>query len=129
MTWHPDCGKEKTMNPDRIDYSELKCYAEATEKQRKTNYASPFYDMSGIASEGLKKELKRFVLHRGEKVSFATILSDKILFRRLVCFLEEKDTSRIKSFLEKKPEKWMRQFRGWLLQNGHPLTMKKVNVY
>ena len=23
----------------------------------------------------------------------------------------------------------MRQFRGWLLQNGHPLTTKKVNVY
>ena len=117
------------MNPNRIYYSELKCYADATEKQRKTNYASPFYDMSGIASEGLKKELKRFVLHRGEKVSFATILSDKILFRRLVCFLEEKDTSRIKSFLERKPEKWLRQFRGWLLQNGHPLTTKKVNVY
>ena len=117
------------MNPNRIYYSELKCYAEATEKQRKTNYVSHFYDMSGIASEGLKKELKRFVLHRGEKVSFATILSDKILFRRLVCFLEEKDTSRIKSFLERKPEKWLRQFRGWLLQNGHPLTTKKVNVY
>ena len=35
MTWHPDCGKEKTMDSDRIYYSELKCYAEATEKQRK----------------------------------------------------------------------------------------------
>lgn len=65
MIWHSDCGKEKTMNPNRIYYSELKCYAEATEKQRKTNYVSHFYDMSGIASEGLKKELKRFVLHRG----------------------------------------------------------------
>lgn len=117
------------MDSDRIYYSELKCYAEATEKQRKITHTSAFYDMSGIGSEGLKKELKAFVLYRGKEVSFSTILTDKVLFRRLVCFLREKDTIHMKSFLNRKPEKWMRQFRGWLLQNGHPLTMKKVNVY
>ena len=46
------------MDSDRIYYSELKCYAEATEKQRKITHTSAFYDMSGIGSEGLKKELK-----------------------------------------------------------------------
>ena len=71
MIWHPACGKGRTMDKDRIYYSELKCYAEATEKQRKVNYTSPFYDMLGIESEGLKKELRAFVLHHGgEKYPF-----------------------------------------------------------
>ncbi len=129
MTWHPDCGEEKTMDSDRIYYSELKCYAEAIEKKRNITHISAFYDISGIESEGLKKELQAFVLYRGKEVSFSTILTDKVLFRRLVCFLREKDTSRMKSFLDRKPEKWIKQFRGWLLQNGYPLTMKKINVY
>lgn len=129
MIWHPACRKGRTMDKDRIYYRELKCYAEATEKQRKTNYTSPYYDMLGIESEGLKKELRAFVLHHGGKVSFSTILCEKIKFRRLVDFLKEKDTSGMESFLDREAEKWMRQFRGWMLQNGHPLTGKKVTVY
>lgn len=127
--WHPACGKGKTMDKDRIYYSELKCYGEATEKQRITKYTSPYFDMSGIESDGLKKELRAFVLHRGKIVSFSTILKDKTKFRRVVDFLKEKDTSGIESFLNRESEKWMRQFRAWMLQNGHPLTRKKVSVY
>lgn len=127
--WHPACGKGKTMDKDRIYYSELKCYGEATEKQRKTNYPSPFFDMLGIESEGLKKELRAFVLQRGKRVSFSTIFSDKAKFQRIVNFLKEKDTSGIESFLDREAEKWMRQFKAWMLRNGHPLTSKKVSVY
>lgn len=117
------------MDKDRIYFSELKCYAEAEERQRKANYIPPFYDMAGIESEGLKNELRAYVLHRGKNVSFSTILSDRSAFRRLADFLREKDTGDMKSFLDREPEKWMRQFRSWLLQNGYPLTSKKVSVY
>lgn len=118
-----------TMDKDRIYYTELKCYAEASEKQKKANYIPPFYDMEGIESESLKRELRAYVLHRGENVSFSTILSDKSAFQRLVEFLREKNTGGMDSFLDREPEKWMRQFKGWLLQNGYPLTSRKVSAY
>jgi len=121
-------GKGKTMDKDRVYYNELKCYADAPEKQKK-QYEKPYYDLSGIQSEGLKKELRAFVLHRGETVSFTTILNNAVMFRRLVAFLREQDSGGMGGFWDREPEKWIRQLKGWMLKNGYPLTVKKVSVY
>lgn len=110
----------------RIYLKELPAYREA-ESYPQMIGKNPYYDLEAIPSPVMREELKDFLLYRSTKVGISRMYSDRQCFNKLCRFLI---TGRqVKSLKDKKPETWLRQFKGWMMQKGISLVECGIHAY
>ena len=86
---------------------------------------NPFYDLDAIPSPVMRKELERFIYHRSTQVGIVRMHNDIAYFKKLSRFLQIYG-KKVNSLLDKRLEVWLRQWKGWMLQQGIPLQVKRV---
>ncbi len=109
----------------KIYIKDLPCYqrkGSATEKSIRVAERH-FYDLERLPTEGLRQEMERFILSRGEKLSMATVDVDIIHYNILSRFMKEKNPS-VKSFRVMPEEILVKKFKAWLLSHGYKITRK-----
>ena len=111
----------------RIYLKELPAYREA-ECYPKMIGQNPYYDLEVITSPVMREELKAFLLYRSTQVGIARMYSDRQYFNKLCRFLQNFGRQG-KSLKDKKPETWLRQLKGWMLQEGIPLVEGGIHAY
>lgn len=114
---------------NRIYYKELACYKKAIEQGKELRHRNGFFDIERLPANRMREEIKGFILERGNRVSYSTMLHDKVQYNQLISFLEQADLKNTDSFLDKPQKKWVQLLKGWMLKNGKPLTCEHKNVY
>lgn len=72
--------------------------------------------------------MAEFIKHRGSEVAASTIYIECGYYKKVCCFLQKR-AKKVKSFRDRETEMWMRQFKGWLLEENIPLTYEECGVY
>ena len=111
------------MEENRIYYEELPCYQSEKEKEKRRVYSEPYFDLDELPEGELQQEIGSFIRKRGEEVRFVTLLHDKSNFKYLAAFLQKK-AGNSKSLKDRDAEKWVRQLKAWMLENGMPITIE-----
>ncbi len=76
------------MQEDRIYYKELTCYEKAEEKE-KLRSIDGYFDLTKLSTDQMRAEMKRYIIERGAKVSYQTIMHDKSYYSYLSDFLKQ----------------------------------------
>ena len=113
---------------NRIYYKDLECYGYATPKQLQALNKIPYYDLEQLPSDKIRAEFAAYIKHRGKTVAITTIKSERHFFNSLCRFLEKWNGS-VESLLDRDAEQWLRQLKGWMLQEGRMLIREKVSIY
>lgn len=116
------------MQEERIYYKELVCYERAEEKERLRSIDG-YYDLMRLPTDQMRAEMKRFIIERGRKVSYHTIVRDKSYYNYMGNFLKKVNLHNVNSFLDKPKRRWIQLLKGWMMQNGMPLTYEGRSVY
>ena len=72
--------------------------------------------------------MKAFLWKRGSEVSLSTVYGERQFYKKICRFLQ-KSSKGIENFRDRPEEIWLRQFRGWLLEENIPLTYECKDVY
>lgn len=113
---------------NRIYLTDLPCYLTATATQKKKVGKNPYYDLESLPSQTMREEMADFLRSRGRKVSISTIYGEHCFYIKICSFLQKR-AKRIKSFRGRQKETWLRQLKGWLLEENIPLTYDSHGVY
>lgn len=113
---------------NRIYLKELPAYQNPAEPYPQSVTKNPYYDLEQIPSATMREELTAFIHYRSTQVGISRVYSDRQDFNKLCRFLQTYGR-RTKSLRDKKPETWIRQFKGWMLQEGIPLMEHGVQAY
>ncbi|MCM1307335.1 MAG: site-specific integrase [Butyrivibrio sp.] len=97
---------------------------EITESQRKMVGKNPYYDLEPIPSPVIRKEIADFIVERSRQVCIARVYSDRQYFKKLCQFFQIYSTPE-SSLRDKDIPVWLRQFKGWMLGRGLPLTIQR----
>ena len=112
----------------KIHIKDFVCYKSADEKQRQRAGRDPCFNLDDLPSETMKEEWYVFIMGRIDKYALSTIVHEKTFFHQICRFLNTK-AGCTESMLEKSPDKWLRLFKGWILEEGLQLTKKSKGVY
>lgn len=88
----------------------------------------PYYDLDEAPAGKMREELEAFIMHRSECVSAVTVYKERQYYKKICRFLRKK-AKRVESFRDRDTETWIRQFKGWMLTEGIPLTYEQQEVY
>lgn len=113
---------------NRIYLKQLPAYQNLAEPYPQSVTKNPYYDLEQIPSATMREELTAFIHYRSTQVGISRVYSDRQDFNKLCRFLQTYGR-RTKSLRDKKPETWIRQFKGWMLQEGIPLMEHGVQAY
>ena len=113
---------------NRISLKELESYKEATEIQRRQMGKDPYYDLSDAPAGRMREELAAFIMHRAECVSAVTVYKERQYYKKVCRFLQKR-VRRVESFGDCDMDTWVRQFKGWMMSEGIPLTYEQREVY
>lgn len=113
---------------NRINIRELTCYQRATEKQRERLPKEASFHLDILPSEAMQREMQTFILFRDEHMQLVTLDKDRQIYQRISPFLSQKRKG-INSFLDQEPKKWIRQLKGWMLEQGMQITRKGGSAY
>lgn len=113
---------------NRIYLKEMPSYQAATEAQKKRVGKNPYYDLDRLPSQLMREEMTEFLRIRSREVSISTIYGECNYYDRIYSFLQKRAKGVI-SFRDKPEETWLRQFKGWMLEEKISLTYKSHNVY
>lgn len=116
------------MQEDRIYYKELTCYEKAEEKE-KLRSIDGYFDLTKLPTDQMRAEMKRYIIERGAKVSYQTIMHDKSYYSYLSDFLKQVNLHNVNSFLDKPKSRWIQLLKGWMMRKGMPLTYESKSVY
>lgn len=86
-----------------------------------------YYDLESLPSQTIREEMAEFIIHRGSEVAAVTIYREYGYYKKVCCFLQKR-AKKVKSFRDRNAEMWMRQFKGWLLEENIPLTHKECGL-
>ena len=86
-----------------------------------------YFDLDKLPTEGLKREIRPFIVSRGSKLTLSSMRGDFTQYNILCGFLREKEPA-LQSLREKGPEELVHGLKVWLMKHGHPTTMKKKRV-
>lgn len=113
---------------NRIYYKDLECYDRATSKQLQALNKIPYYDLEQLPTDKIRAEFASYIWERGRTVGIITIKAERNYFNNLCRFLEKWGRN-VESLLDRDIEQWIRQLKGWMMQEGRMLTRAKVSVY
>lgn len=88
----------------------------------------PYYDLDDAPAGRMREELAAFIMHRAECVSAVTVYKERQYYKKVCQFLQKR-AKRLGSFCDRDRETWLRQFKGWMLSEGIPLTYEQREVY
>lgn len=112
----------------KIHIKEFPSYQTASEQQRQRAGRDPCYNLDELPSETMWEEWHAFIMDRGNKYAFDTVVHERVFFRQLCRFLNSK-AGRAKSMQDRSPDKWIRLLKGWMLEEGLQLTRKRRSTY
>lgn len=113
---------------NKISLKELESYKHTTEAQRKQMGKDPYYDLADIPAAKMREELAAFILHRSECVAAVTVYKERQYYKAVCRFLQKR-AERAESFHDRDSDTWMRQFKGWMMSEGIPLSYNKCGLY
>lgn len=107
---------------------EMPCYSQATVGQRRKIPPGAFYNLKALPTEGLRKEFYEFLKSRGKEMAASTMYSEVWRYDAVSAFLGKK-AKKVQSLQERSADEWLRQLRGWMLNEGYNLTVSAVSEY
>jgi len=113
---------------DRVYLYELSCWETATKGQLQYVANNAYYDLRHIPSAGMRKELRDFILNRGEKCTITTMYSECNRFNRIAPFFGRYGEG-IESFCDRSKEEWIRLLKKWMLSEGISLVYNYNSFY
>lgn len=112
---------------NKIHIKQLASYQSASKTAKERMGRDPCFDLGLLPTAAMQEEMRAYIMYRGGKLSAEKLYSEKRFYHHL-CQLVQKKGKRLNSFHDWEREKWIRQMKGWLLENGLPLThMEKGN--
>lgn len=87
-----------------------------------------YYDLDCLPSRIIREEMEEFLRSRVCEVSISTIYEEYRYYKRICFFLQKRAKGAI-SFRDKQEETWLRQFKGWMLEEKIPLTFERHRSY
>lgn len=117
------------MERDKIYLRELSCYKKAENEQKKVKNPEGYYDLLKLPTNTMREEMRQYIIERGKTVSHSTVYHERRYYNQISSFLNQTDTKNLNSFLDRPQEKWIQMLKGWMLQEGKPLTFEKQNIY
>ena len=113
------------MQNDIIYFSDFpNCKAAPDKKQRDGKF-----DLAKLPTQTLKDEFRRYITYRGENGKYTTLVYDRRSYNHLVNFLNDKINRNVNSLSDRTAEKWITLLKGWMMEQGIPITQKKKSVY
>ena len=112
----------------KIYLKELDGYEATTEHQKEYMGLNPAYDLDKVPSQKMREELEDFIKYRSGQIGIVTLFNERVQYNLLCRFLQ-KHGRRVKSFRDREKKIWMRQLKGWMLQEGIPLTRDYKEAY
>ncbi|MCI8561397.1 MAG: phage integrase family protein [Dorea sp.] len=116
------------MQEDRIYYKDLAFYEKAGEKEKQKSI-DKYFDLAKLPTDRMRAEMKRFIIERGTRIMYHSITHENSHFNYLCEFLKQMNLHNVSSFLDKPQKKWIQLLKGWMMQNGMPLTYEGRSVY
>lgn len=116
------------MQEDRIYYKELAFYEKAGEKEKQKSIGK-YFDLAKLPTGRMRAEMRRFIIERGTKIFYHSIMCENSHYNYLCDFLKQINLHNVNSFLDKSQKKWIQLLKGWMMQNGMPLTYEGRSVY
>ncbi len=113
---------------DKVYYSELECYADEKEPERRYSDDRNFYDLTMLPTETMREEYRRYLISRGKQVSMKTIIREKAYYKKLVGAMTAVRKTP-KSFLCWDEERWIQITKMWMMKNGNPFYEPNISVY
>ena len=113
---------------DRLYYRELECYKDADGVLLRKCGNADYLDLSLLPTKKMKEEVSRYFRYRGTQVSLRTVIHEKAYYT-LFCQAMQGRRKLPDSLLGWEESKWVQLLKGYMLQNGIPLTQNKMSVY
>lgn len=109
---------------NKIYMKQLVSYQFASEIAKERMGRDPCFDLGLLPTETMQEEMRAYIMHRSQKLSAEKLYSEKRFYHHLCQLVQEKG-KRLNSFHDWDREKWIRQVKGWLLENGLPLNHRE----
>lgn len=103
-------------------------YESISDSQKKYVAKDPYYDLEEIASPAMRDEMEAFIRYRAGLVAMVTLYGERQYYKKMCAFLQKR-AKLAKSFRDREPAVWIRQFKAWVLEEGIPLTHENHGVY
>ena len=113
---------------DKVFYRELECGLTAIQNGKSLDAETDCYDLSLLPTNTMREEFRRYLLHRGEKVSLMTVKHDKTCYNQL-CQAIQRSRKKPRSFTDWNEKEWTKLLFVWMLGNGMPFFYEKKTVY
>ena len=113
---------------DKVFYRELECGLIAVQNGKSLDAETDCYDLSLLPTNTMREEFRRYLLHRGEKVSLKTVKHDKTYYNQL-CQAIQRSRKKPRSFTDWNEKEWTKLLFVWMLGNGMPFFYEKNTVY
>ena len=86
------------------------------------------FDLAKLPTQTLKDEFRRYIIYRGENGKYTTLVYDRRSYNHLVNFLNDKINRNVNSLSDRTVEKWVTLLKGWMMEQGIPITKKKKSA-
>lgn len=113
---------------NKIHLMHLESYQDASEIAKVRMGRDPCFDLGLLPTAAMQEEMRAYIMHRSRKLSTEKLYSEKRFYHHLCQLVQEKG-KRLNSFHDWDREKWLRQMKGWLLENSLPLTHREKGYY
>ncbi len=113
----------------KIYIKDMPCFQNATEEQiaKKHMGDNCHFNLDKLPTEGLRMELRSFILFRGSKIRLTSMRGDFTQYNILCRFLSEKEKT-LTSLRDKEPGVLIKRLKAWLLNNGYQLYYEKKRI-
>ena len=100
-----------------------------TEVQKKyVPVGNPYFDLSKLPSDEIRKEGRDFLEDRSKRVDIATFYSERNRYNKVCCFLN-KHAKGLKSLADIEKDVWMKKLKVWMFQEGIEIKKKRKNLH
>lgn len=108
---------DSEMSGQRIYFKDLACYQEASEEERKKCGREPYFDLSLLPTQQLRKEWGAYIKESARIYTLGTSFQHRVYYNQICRFLNSRIVC-VKSMREQSKEKWEYQFKRWLMTEG-----------
>lgn len=119
---------ESEMSGQRIYFKDLVCYQEASEEERKKCGRDPYFDLSLLPTEQIRKEWAAYIRESTRIYTLGTSFQHRVYYNQICRFLNSRIVC-AESMREQSKEKWERQFKRWLMTEGIQINRKSPSPY
>lgn len=119
---------DSEMSGQRIYFKDLACYQEASEEERKKCGREPYFDLSLLPTQQLRKEWGAYTKESARIYTLGTSFQHRVYYNQICRFLNSRIVC-VKSMREQSKEKWEYQFKRWLMTEGIQINRKSQSVY